>query len=102
MADFVKVAKTNEVEPGQARLVAVKSREIALFNIDGQFFALTDACTHENGALAEGQIWDREVTCTMHGATFDLRRGEVLTPPAYEAGATYRVRVTGTHIEVEV
>jgi 3-phenylpropionate/trans-cinnamate dioxygenase ferredoxin subunit len=90
----VKVARTNEVEAGPARLVAVKSREIALFNIDGQFFALANACTHENGASAEGEIWDREVTCPLHGATFDIRQGEVLTPPAYEAVAAYRVRVT--------
>lgn len=102
MADFVKVAKTNEVEPGQARLVCLKSREIALFNIDGQLFALDNACTHENGPLAEGEIWGHQVTCPLHGATFDIRTGEVLTPPAYEAVATYRVRVTGTDIEVEV
>ena len=101
MADFVKVAKTDEVEPGQARLVAVKGREIALFNIDVQFFALANACTR-NGALAQGEIWDRDVTCPVHGATFDIRRGEVLTPSAYEVVATHRVRVTGTHIEVEV
>ena len=102
MADSVRAAKTNEVEPGQARLVAVKSREIALFNIDGQFFALANACTHENGASAEGEIWDREVTCPLHGATFDIRTGEILTPPAYEAVATYRVRASGTDVEVEV
>ena len=53
MADFVKVANTNEIEPVQARLVDVKGKQIALFNVDGGFFALDNACTHEEGPLAE-------------------------------------------------
>ena len=45
MADFVKVAKTNEIEPGQARLVDVQGQQIAVFNVDGQFFALNNTCS---------------------------------------------------------
>ncbi len=84
MAEFVKVANTNEVAPGQARLVNIKGKEIALFNIEGTFFALENACTHEEGPLAEGEIEGHEVTCPWHGAKFDVRTGEVLCPPAYE------------------
>jgi len=51
MADFVKVAKTNEIEPGQARVVDVNGKRIALFNVDGQFFALDNTCTHRGGPL---------------------------------------------------
>ncbi|MCI0428946.1 MAG: non-heme iron oxygenase ferredoxin subunit [Rhodospirillales bacterium] len=102
MADFVKVAKTNEIEPGQARLVNAKGKEIALFNIDGQFFALDNACTHEDGPLAEGEIWGHEVICPWHGSRFDIKSGEALGPPANKAVARYGVRVTGTDIEVEV
>jgi len=58
MADFVKAARTTEIEPGQARLVEVKGKQIALFNVDSQFFALDNTCTHRGGPLA-----DREVTC---------------------------------------
>ena len=54
MADFVKAARTTEIEPGQARLVDVKGKKIALFNVDGQFFALDNTCTHRGGPLAEG------------------------------------------------
>jgi len=102
MADFVKVAKTTEIEPGQARLLDVKGKQIALFNVDGQFFALDNTCTHRGGPLAEGAISDHEVTCPWHGATFDIRTGEVVGPPARQAVARYGVRVTGTDIEVEV
>jgi nitrite reductase/ring-hydroxylating ferredoxin subunit len=49
MADFVKAGRTTEIEPGQARLVEVNGKQIALFNIDGQFFAIDNTCTHRGG-----------------------------------------------------
>src|SRR5680860_575807 len=92
--------KRNPTGPGSS--VNIKSREIVLFNIEGAFFALDNACTHEEGPLGEGEVLGHEVTCPWHGATFDIRTGEVLGPPAYEDVARYNVRVTGTDIEVEV
>ena len=74
----------------------MKGKQIALFNVDSQFFALDNTCTHRGGPLADG-----EVTCP-HGATFDVRTGEVVGPPAQRAVVRYGVRVTGTDIEVEV
>jgi len=102
MAEFVKVAKADELKPGQTRLVEVKGKEIALFNVDGVFFAIDNACTHEQGPLAEGDVEGHQVTCPLHGAMFDIRTGEVLGPPAYDDVATYPVRVTGGEVEVEV
>jgi nitrite reductase/ring-hydroxylating ferredoxin subunit len=102
MADFVKVANTSEIEPGQARRVTVEGKDIALFNVDGQFFALDNTCTHRGGPLAEGQLSGHEVTCPWHGAMFDIKTGKVLGPPAQRAVTRYGVRVTGTDIEVEV
>ena len=77
-------ARTTEIWPGQARLV--KGEQIALFNVDSQFFALDNTCTHRGGPLADG-----EVTCP------DVRTGEVVGPPAQRA-----VVRSGTDIEVEV
>jgi 3-phenylpropionate/trans-cinnamate dioxygenase ferredoxin subunit len=102
MAEFVKVASTSELAPGEARQVTARGKEIALFNIDGEFFALDNACTHDDGPLAEGEISGSEIVCPFHGARFDIRTGEVLCPPAFDAVARYDVRVTGTDIEVEV
>jgi nitrite reductase/ring-hydroxylating ferredoxin subunit len=102
MADFVKVGKTSDIEPGQARLVEVKGKRIAVFNVDGQFFVLDNTCTHRGGPLAEGKISGHEVTCPWHGATFDIRSGEVVGPPARQAVTRYSVRVTGPDLEVEV
>ena len=102
MADFVKVATTIEIEPGKARLVDVRGKPIALFNVDGNFFAVDNMCTHRGGPLAEGEISGHEVTCPWHGARFDVRTGNVAGPPAQKGVARYGVRVTGTDIEVEV
>src|SRR5712664_1132138 len=102
MADFVKAARTTEIGPGQARLVEVKGKQIALFNVDSQFFALDNTCTHRGGPLADGEVSGHEVTCPWHGATFDVRTGEVVGPPAQRAAVRYGVRVTGTDVEVEV
>jgi nitrite reductase/ring-hydroxylating ferredoxin subunit len=90
-------ARTTEIWPGQARLVEVKGEQIALFNVDSQFFALDNICTHRGGPLADG-----EVTCPGTAPTFDVRTGEVVGPPAQRAVVRYGVRATGTDIEVEV
>jgi nitrite reductase/ring-hydroxylating ferredoxin subunit len=84
MGEFVKVASASEIAPGQARLMNIKGKEIALFNIEGSFFALDNACTQE-GPLAEGDIEGHEVACPWHGARFDIRTGEVLCAPTSRA-----------------
>jgi 3-phenylpropionate/trans-cinnamate dioxygenase ferredoxin component len=102
MTDFVKVARTGDIGPGQARLIDMKGKQIALFNVDGEFFALDNMCTHEEASLAEGEICGHEVTCPLHGAKFDIRSGEVLGPPAYDDVASYTVRVSGGDVEIDV
>jgi 3-phenylpropionate/trans-cinnamate dioxygenase ferredoxin component len=102
MTGFVKVARTDEIGPGQARVVEVMGKQIAVFNIDGEFFAIDNICTHEEASLAEGHVSGHEVTCPLHGAKFDVRTGEVLGPPAYDDVTSYPVRVTGADVEVDV
>ncbi len=102
MAEFLKVAKTDEIASGQARRVEVHGKRLALFNVDGNFYALDDTCTHRGGPLSEGAIAGEQVTSPWHGARFNIRTGDVLGPPARQAVARYSVRVTGTDIEVEV
>jgi nitrite reductase/ring-hydroxylating ferredoxin subunit len=66
MAEFVKVESGNDVAPGAALLVYIDGKDIALFNIAGAFFAIDNACTHEEGPLAEGEIEGHEVACPRH------------------------------------
>lgn len=101
MAEFVKVAKIAEIEPGEARLVEVNGKQIALFNVDGQFFAIDNTCSHKGGPLTEGEVSGHVVTCPWHSGRFDVRTGEVVGPPPQRAVTRYGVRVTGSDIEVE-
>ena len=101
MAEFIKVATTDEIAPGQAKLVEVGGREIALFNVGGDFHAIDNTCTHVGGPLCEGEIDGPEVTCPWHGAVFDVTTGRVLGPPAAESVTQYKVRVNGSDLEVE-
>jgi nitrite reductase/ring-hydroxylating ferredoxin subunit len=102
MSEFIKVAKTDEVPPGQAKLVEVAGKEIALFNVAGSFHAIDNTCTHVGGPLCEGEINGVEVTCPWHGAAFDVTTGQVLGPPAGEPVSCYNVRIEGPDVQIEV
>jgi len=102
MPQFIKVATTDELAEQQAKLVELEGQKIALFHVDGSFYALSDTCTHRGGPLSEGTVEGAEVTCPWHRAKFDLRTGAVLGPPARQGVRSYPVRVTGADIEIEV
>jgi nitrite reductase/ring-hydroxylating ferredoxin subunit len=102
MSEYVKVAKTSEITPGTGKYVEVQSNPIALFNLDGNFYAISNTCTHRGGPLAEGFIAGDEVTCPWHGARFKIPTGEVLGPPAPKSVPQYNLRVQGDDIEIEV
>ncbi len=76
--EFVRVASVADVAPGTARAVTVGERVIALFNVDGAFYALRNACSHEGGPLCEGRIEGKTVTCPWHALVFDLETGKVV------------------------
>ena len=102
MAEFVKVAKTAEIAPGRTKMVEVNDKEIALFNVDGSFYAIDNACTHVGGPLSEGELDGPRVTCPWHGSIFNVTTGEVLGPPAARGVTKYNTRVEGGDVEVEV
>jgi 3-phenylpropionate/trans-cinnamate dioxygenase ferredoxin subunit len=102
MAQFVSVAKVSELSERSVKCIEVAGRRIALFNLNGTFYALADDCTHEGGSLSEGEIHGGEVECPLHGARFDIKSGKVTLDPADADVARYNVRVTGEDIEVEI
>jgi len=102
MAGFVKVAKSDEIQPDQGKMVEVDGKKIALFNVDATFYAIDDTCTHRGGPLSEGKLNGREVTCPWHGAVFDVTTAGVLRPPAPRGVSRYNVWVEGGDIEVEI
>ena len=102
MSDFTKVAVRGELPPGAKKLVDLDGRAIALFNVDGEYFAIDDICTHDGGPLAEGELDGAEIRCPRHGARFDVRTGRALCFPAIEPVDTHAIEVRGDDIYVSV
>lgn len=102
MGEFTRVATVEEIPEGTARMVEIGGRKLAVFHVEGEFYAIDNTCTHDGGPLAEGTVDGHEVTCPWHGAVFDVRTGEVLGPPAGKDVASHAVRVQGSDIEVEL
>ncbi|MBC7779146.1 MAG: non-heme iron oxygenase ferredoxin subunit, partial [Proteobacteria bacterium] len=90
---WTRVAGAGEIAHGEYRSVDVDGTAVVVFNLDGEFFALEDACTHDGGRLAGGAIEGDQVICPRHGARFCIRTGAALTAPAYEPTARLPVRV---------
>ena len=102
MAEFLKAAATQDILAGQRKKVNVGGKLIALFNIDGNYYAIDDTCTHQGGPLSEGGVSGSTVTCPWHGSKFDVKTGEVVRGPAAVGVFRYNVRVIGNDIEIEI
>jgi nitrite reductase/ring-hydroxylating ferredoxin subunit len=100
VAKFHKVATVEEVVPGEVRQYQVEDRPVALCNVDGEFHAFEDICTHQFAYLSEGEFTGREVKCPLHGAKFDVTTGKALSLPAVKAVPTHEVKVEDGHIYV--
>ena len=102
MPEFKKVAVLSEISHGTAKRVEVNATSIALFNINGAIYAVDDTCTHRECSLSEGFIEGFTVTCPCHMSVFDIKTGKVLEPPALLNVSSYKVRIQGGDIEVEI
>jgi nitrite reductase/ring-hydroxylating ferredoxin subunit len=98
MTDYVKVASTADLAPGEMTLVEVGGELICLANVDGTFYAISDECTHVGGALSEGELEGYTVTCPLHGGQFDIRTGKVLQRPPLDDATSYEVKVEGQDV----
>ena len=99
MPTFVRVASTTDILPGQSRAYVVGDREVAVFNVAGEFFAIENACPHQGGPLADGWIEDAVVTCPWHAWCFNVRTGE-MTLGGFTSVDTFDVQVEGSTIRV--
>ncbi len=102
MAEFVQVATVAELPPGSKKVVEVDGALIVIVNVDGEFFAVEDRCTHDGGPLGNGELDGHELICPRHGARFDVRTGDALTLPAFQAVPVYAVQVDGERILVDI
>jgi len=89
---YVRVARADEVPPGTGRVVMASGRALALFNVDGTFYALDNTCLHRGGPVGEGDLDGVVVTCPWHGFQYDVTTGRNVFDP--EVGLeTFAVRV---------
>lgn len=102
MSTFTTVASADDLDPGDGMVVEADDEEIALFNVDGEFYAIGNSCTHVGGPLGEGPLDGTTVTCPLHGSDFDVASGSCLGPPADADVPTYEVRVEESEIQIAV
>lgn len=81
-ADFVEIAPASELPNGERLFVELGDKPIVVFNIAGQYFAIGDVCSHDDGPLGDGVIEGFNIVCPRHGAEFDIRTGKVMQMPA--------------------
>ena len=104
MPEWVKIGETGAwpPEPGQVKVIMPRDERIALCNVDGEFFAIDDVCTHDGGPLDQGDLLDDQIECPRHGALFDVRTGKALTLPAIFPIKTYPLKIEGNDILIEL
>ena len=100
MSDWIDVAPQSEFPPDIRRSLDVDGSPVAVFNLNGVYYAIEDVCTHDGGALTGGALEGEQIVCPRHGARFSIRTGAVLAPPAYEPVATFPVRIESGMVQV--
>jgi len=98
--EFIAVAAVDELPNGERLFIEIDDLALVVFNIAGDYYAIADLCSHDEGPLGDGELDGHEVICPRHGARFDVRTGKALTLPAVEDIPAYPVRVQDGQIEV--
>jgi len=100
MTEFHKIAKTGEVAPGEVGVYEVEGHRVALCNVDGEFHAIEDVCTHAFAYLSEGGTEGDRIKCPRHGALFDVRTGKPKSLPAVKPVPKHEVKVEDGNVYV--
>jgi len=102
MSKRIELCSIDEVAPGTAIKVETEGLTLAVFNVDGEFYVTDDLCTHGPGSLSEGYIEDDIVECNFHNGQFNIRTGEVVSPPCMVPIKTYPALVVDGKVSIEV
>lgn len=101
MTEFVQVATTKDLPPGERIWIEFEEDTVILFNVDNNYYCIADICSHDGGPLGDGTLYGCEIECPRHGARFDIRTGKVTALPAIDPIASYQVRVENGNVYVE-
>lgn len=99
---YYPVCHKDDIPNGERLLLTIDDDHVVILNIDGEYFAIRDVCTHDDGPLGEGELEDHRIVCPRHGAQFDVRTGEVLSLPAVKDVPSYPIRVVEDQIEIGI
>ena len=100
MAEWIDVICVNELEAGMHTIVDLDDVSLLLVNVDGEFHAIENLCSHDGGELSDGEVIGTEIICPRHGSRFCLKTGTALSAPAFEDIDTYPVRIVGDRVQV--
>ena len=98
---FVFACKKANIDPGQVKAFEISDRQIAIYNIDGTYYATDDMCTHGLSSLATGELQGEEIECAAHFGLFHVPTGKALAPPCSIPVRTWRVETRGEDVFVE-
>jgi nitrite reductase/ring-hydroxylating ferredoxin subunit len=98
----VELCKADEIAVGNALKVEAAGLSLAVFNIDGQFYVTDDSCTHGPGSLSEGFIDGDVIECNFHNGQFNIKTGEVVSPPCVIPIKTYPAVVQDGKVFIEI
>jgi nitrite reductase/ring-hydroxylating ferredoxin subunit len=101
-AKRLELCSTGDVAPGAALKVEIEGLTLAVYNVGGEFYVTDDACTHGPGSLSEGYIEDDVVECNFHNGQFNIRSGEVVSPPCMVPVRSYPAIVADGKVTIEV
>lgn len=101
MSEWISVIDATELSNGDHVVVDVDGVDVAVFKIDGQFYAIEDVCSHDGAEIASGRLEGDEIICPRHGARFCVKTGAVKSPPAYEDIACFAVKVENNKVQVK-
>jgi len=97
----VRICSTADLKDGKL-CVSADTQALAIYKVNGKFFAVSNACTHAGGPLCQGSLDGNAVTCPWHGSKFDVETGKVINGPAAVAVKTYPLEVRGEDVFVEL
>ena len=99
MAEFVRVTGTADVAPGSGVVTEANGQSIAVFNVDGTYYAIDNTCVHRGGPLGEGELEGDTVTCPWHGWQYNVKTGASINNPS-ACVKSYQVKVEGPDVKV--